>query len=135
MESKNISKGFGDTVEKITTATGIKKATEYIFDKLGMDCGCEERKQKLNKLFPYKKPECLTEDEYMTLKGIFTTVKNRVEPSTQKTLLAIHNRVFKTNKKMSTCGSCVKELVNTMKKLFNEYKYEQETQIEETGGK
>ena len=129
------SKGLGDTVEKITTATGIKKATEYIFDKLGRDCGCEKRKETLNKLFPYKKPECLTEDEYMTLKGIFTSVKNRVEPSTQKTLLSIHNRVFKTNKKMSTCGSCVKELFDTMKKLFNEYQYETETQIKETGGK
>lgn len=129
------SKGLGDTVEKITTATGIKKATEYIFDKLGKDCGCEKRKETLNKLFPYKKPECLTEDEYMTLKGIFTSVKNRVEPSTQKTLLAIHNRVFKTQKQMSTCGSCVKELFDTMKKLFNEYQYETETQVEEKGGK
>ena len=31
---------------------------------------------------------------------------------------------------MSTCGSCVKELVDTMRKLFNEYEYEQETQAE-----
>ena len=42
------SKGLGDTVEKITKATGIKSVVG--------DCkGCEERKQRLNKLFPYNK--------------------------------------------------------------------------------
>ena len=28
------SKGLGDTVEKITKATGIKQATDWIFDKI-----------------------------------------------------------------------------------------------------
>ena len=55
-----MSKGLGDTVEKITKATGIKQATDWIFDKLGKDCGCDARKEKLNKLFPYK-VECLNE--------------------------------------------------------------------------
>ena len=45
------SKGFGDTVEKFTTATGIKAVVKAI----APDCGCEERKEKLNKMFPYKK--------------------------------------------------------------------------------
>lgn len=44
------SKGLGDTVEKITKATGIKS----LFEKLHGDCGCEKRKEKLNKKFPYK---------------------------------------------------------------------------------
>jgi|TARA_S200002703_G_scaffold56961_1_gene49695 hypothetical protein len=124
------SKGLGDTVEKVTKATGIKKATDFIFDKLGMDCGCDKRKEKLNKLFPYKKPECLTEDEYMILKGFFERVKNNVSASEQTALLDIYNRVFKQNRQPSTCGSCVKELVNDMKKLFKEYEQEQETQTE-----
>lgn len=45
------SKGFGDTVEKFTTATGIKAVTKAVF---GDSCGCEERKEKLNDMFPYK---------------------------------------------------------------------------------
>ena len=125
------SKGLGDTVEKITKATGIKKATNYIFDKLGMDCGCEARKERLNKLFPYSKPECLTEEEYMTLKAIFKHINNRIGATEQSALLKIYNRIFKANKQMSTCSSCVRELVDVMKKLFNEYEYEQETQAEE----
>jgi len=124
------SKGLGDTVEKVTKATGIKKATDYIFDKLGVDCNCSKRKQKLNSLFPYKKPECLTEEEYMVLKGFFKRVKSNVSASEQTALLDIYNRVFKQNRQPSTCGSCVKELVNDMKKLFKEYEQEQEAQTE-----
>ena len=54
------SQGLGDTVEKVLQATGIDKLAKFV---LGEDCNCEERKQKLNHLFPYIKPECLTEDE------------------------------------------------------------------------
>ena len=44
------ARGLGDTVEKITKATGIKN----VIDRIADDCGCEERKNKLNKLIPYK---------------------------------------------------------------------------------
>jgi len=53
MENKK-SKGLGDSIEKFTKATGIKKATHKasrFFN--GLDCGCGKRKDKLNKLFPY----------------------------------------------------------------------------------
>ena len=120
------SKGLGDSIEKVTKKTGIKKATKWIFDKLGKDCGCDARKAKLNSMFPYKDPECLTEDEYIILKGFFSIVKGSIQPSEQKQLLTIHNRVFKTNREQSTCGSCVKGLVDTMKRLYNEYEYERE---------
>jgi hypothetical protein len=49
------SKGLGDTIEKITTATGIKKVVDRIAKATGKDCGCGERKNKLNKALPYKK--------------------------------------------------------------------------------
>ena len=44
------SEGLGDSIEKFTKATGIKKAVEII---LGEDCGCDKRKEILNKKFPY----------------------------------------------------------------------------------
>jgi len=46
-------KGFGDTVEAITKATGIKKVVEKISEATGRDCGCDKRKEYLNKKFPY----------------------------------------------------------------------------------
>ena len=44
------SKGLGDTIEKFTKATGIKK----LADSIPGGCGCEKRKEKLNKILPYK---------------------------------------------------------------------------------
>ena len=49
------SKGLGDTVEKFTRATGIKKAVDAVSKAVGKDCGCNKRRDKLNKMFPYKK--------------------------------------------------------------------------------
>lgn len=118
------SKGLGDSIEKVTKATGIKQATDWIFDKLGKDCGCDTRKEKLNKIFPYKNIECLNEAEYEYLLGFFNLQKNFVNIDEQKALVKIHNRVFGTNKETSSCGSCVKGLVDTMKRLFDEYEYE-----------
>ena len=47
------SKGLGDTIEKVTTATGIKKVVETVAKASGKDCGCEKRKDALNRMFPY----------------------------------------------------------------------------------
>lgn len=44
----NESKGFGDTIDKITTATGIKKITETVSKATGKDCGCAKRREALN---------------------------------------------------------------------------------------
>jgi len=45
-------RGLGDSIDKITTATGIKAVVKKA-TKGG--CGCEKRRKKLNELFPYKK--------------------------------------------------------------------------------
>jgi hypothetical protein len=39
---------LGDTIEKITTATGIKKVVDTIAKKTGKDCGCAKRKAAAN---------------------------------------------------------------------------------------
>jgi hypothetical protein len=49
------SKGLGDTVYKITKATGIKKIVDTVSESMGKPCGCNARKEKLNKVFPYTK--------------------------------------------------------------------------------
>tara|TARA_R110002012_G_scaffold3164_1_gene14792 strand:- start:749 stop:913 length:165 start_codon:yes stop_codon:yes gene_type:complete len=51
MEKK--SKGLGDSIEKITKATGIKKVVNAVSKVTGKDCGCNKRKDTLNRLFPY----------------------------------------------------------------------------------
>ena len=49
------STGLGDSVEKFTKATGIKKMVHTMSRGLNIPCGCEARKNALNKMFPYKK--------------------------------------------------------------------------------
>ena len=48
------SRGLGDTIEKFTKKTGIKKVVKVVTKKVGIeDCGCEDRRDSLNRLFPY----------------------------------------------------------------------------------
>lgn len=55
---ENQSRGLGDTIEKITTYTGIKKLVDVVTEAIGIeDCGCEQRKKALNEAFPYNKKE------------------------------------------------------------------------------
>tara|TARA_R100000541_G_scaffold13320_2_gene22217 strand:+ start:730 stop:1080 length:351 start_codon:yes stop_codon:yes gene_type:complete len=112
------SKGLGDTVEKITTATGIKKLVKWI---AGEDCGCDQRKEKLNKLFPYKNPKCLTEEEHIWCKNYFETFRSTINRNDQHKMLDIYNRVFDAKKEASSCGSCVRELYNSVNKLYKTY--------------
>jgi hypothetical protein len=53
MEKK--SKGLGDSIEKITKATGIKKVVDTVSKVVKKDCGCAARKDALNRVFPYNK--------------------------------------------------------------------------------
>jgi len=46
------SRGLGDTIEKITKATGIKNVVEKVTNG---DCGCNKRRDTLNRTFPYSK--------------------------------------------------------------------------------
>lgn len=119
---KKQAEGLGDTVENILEVTGIAKVAKWV---LGEDCGCEERKQKLNELWRYTKPECLTEDEYKYLDEFFTNLKSSVSPNQQRELLKIYNRVFKQRMQPTSCGSCVREIVNKLNKLYAIYKEEQ----------
>jgi hypothetical protein len=49
------SRGLGDSIEKVTQMTGVKKVVETISKKMGKDCGCGKRVDNLNRMFPYNK--------------------------------------------------------------------------------
>ena len=48
------SRGLGDSIEKLTQATGIKKVVDTVSKVTGTPCGCAERRDTLNRLFPYQ---------------------------------------------------------------------------------
>lgn len=115
------AEGLGDTVAQITKATGIDKLVKFV---AGEDCGCDARKEKLNKLFPYTKALCLTENEYNVLDVYFKKNSMTVTTEEQKQLLAIYNRIFSQRNQMSTCSSCLRDLVSKLKIVYNEYEAE-----------
>lgn len=48
-------RGLGDSIERITKATGVKKVADAISKKMGKPCGCGERRDTLNRMFPYNR--------------------------------------------------------------------------------
>ncbi len=119
--AKKKAQGLGDTIEQITEATGIKAAVEMFSKATGIDCGCEERKAKLNELFSYsRKVNCLTETDYNLLSDLIT--KNTLTPADQKILTDIYYNVFNYRLQLSACGSCWAGKVQELRKVYNEYK-------------
>ena len=114
------SQGLGDTVEKITEATGIKKLVKFI---AGEDCGCAERKEKLNKLFPYnRQPQCMTEDEYYKWGNFRASGNNTLSKEEADMVAIIWNRIFQTKSFYRPCSCSPKswqKMIDDVNKIYN----------------
>jgi len=111
-------KGLGDTIAKITKATGIEKIVKLI---AGDDCGCDERKEILNRKFKFRSINCVTEGDYIYLKEFFALNTLKVTNIQQVRLNKIHNHIFSTRKSTSACVSCVIKTVENLKKYLQVY--------------
>ena len=96
-DPKQKSKGLGDTIAKITHATGLDKVADKVAKMAGKeDCGCNRRRKVLNELLPYTSTEeppqprieakvpdkldgeyVVLEEIHCTLEGIGPTVLNK----------------------------------------------------------
>ena len=90
--------GLGDVVEQVAKATKLDTL-------VGDDCGCKERKEKLNKLFSFgaRIINCPTDEQAEYINSITTrvTLQNRIE------LAKIYKDVYgKEIDPNSTCGDC-----------------------------
>ena len=112
-------RGLGDTVERVFEKTGVARVAKWI---LGEDCGCDTRRDKLNELFPYQKPNCLLEDEYNYLKWYFGENRSSINAQIQRELVNIYNRVFNEKKSTTNCTPCfVNGVLDKLKKIYNQY--------------
>jgi hypothetical protein len=107
------SKGLGDSIEKVFKATGIDKVAKKV---LGEDCGCQERKEALNKLFPYTRQ--MTEDEIKIYEDIILPAKGSIKSKEYKILLKIYNKIFNANKKPTSCGACSKGVLDKLAQVY-----------------
>jgi hypothetical protein len=121
MGRKKKAIGLGDTIEQITEATGIKKVVDTISKVTGWDCGCDKRKETLNKLIPYKKANCLIEEDYNYLTGLFSKYLNELTINQQYKLIEIYERVFNIRLQHSNCSSCWRDIVNELKKVYETF--------------
>ena len=112
------SQGLGDTVQQVLEVTGIAQAVKFI---AGDDCGCEERKAKLNKLFPYKKANCLNETDYNYLTEWFSKKRSEILPSEQHTMLEIYKRTYGLITNPSSCPTCWNNIINELKAVYDTY--------------
>ena len=113
--------GLGDAIQKVTKATGIEKVVKWI---AGEDCGCEERKQKLNELFPIYKPLCLTEDEYKWMTNFRSIKSNTLVDEEARILSSIYTRVFQLRRPYMPCKcdpNAWNELIADLNKIYDTY--------------
>ena len=113
------SKGLGDSIERITKATGIKKVVDKISEVTGIDCKCSERKEALNKMFPYAKVRQFTDEELKIYEEVLTrTQQGKISGQDQAIMVKLYNNVFNANKKVSGCGSCVQQTLAQLAKVY-----------------
>ena len=108
-------------IESITEATGIKAAVEWFSEVTGVDCGCDARKEKLNKLFPIKQPHCLEQSEYIFLGTILS--KHKLTAVEREEIARIHARTFQH--KMIVPCTCSPKLwgawIRDLQNLYDTY--------------
>jgi len=117
---KEQSKGLGDSIAKITKATGIDKLAKKV---LGEDCNkCEERRKKLNQLFPhFKNIRQFTEDELKIYDEVVPGIELRQRLNAEeKTIIAnLYRGVFGQNPQWSSCSPCNKKIMDNLKKVYD----------------
>ena len=67
-----MDKGFGDTLERFTKATGIQWLIITVTGWFDISCGCKYRRDILNKWFPYK--------QIKNMKKIEITIRDLLDP-------------------------------------------------------
>jgi hypothetical protein len=116
--AKRKPKGLGDTVEQITTATGIKAVVDAVSKATGIPCGCEGRKEVLNKLWSYRKPNCLEQEDIEFLLPYFQFKKETLTPKEQWRIKDIYKAVFNEVIQDSNCASCWRDTLNDLRKVY-----------------
>lgn len=116
------SGGLGTKIADALEATGVKKLVNIFLD--GKDCGCDERKDILDKILPDRfKARCFTEVEYNAWKE-FTAIKTITITAQQvKFICELHHNVFlqKGNVYYPCSGCSPKPLIQMIDKLDKIY--------------
>lgn len=122
------SQGLGDDIEKLLNMpliNPIKNAVKRLIWKDSEDCGCSERKEKLNKLFPYnRQPQCMNESEYNYWVEFKKSSPNNLSKEEADEVAKIWNRLFQTKSfyRPCTCSpSSWQKMIDDIDKIYYTY--------------
>ena len=117
---KNKIQGAGDIVHAAAEASGLKKLVEWI---AGEDCGCDDRRQRLNHLLPFRKHliNCPTEAQMNYLQELFQAPIHQLNIIQQRELGTIYKRIYGITIN-SQCDSCWRDYLKDLRKVYDEYK-------------
>ena len=114
---KSKAQGLGDKVAAVTKATGIEKIVKTFF---GDDCGCDERRERLNKMFsrPVKmmdeEQRKFFKDEIMTRYKSGQNLTKHIGDEFYK----LYEELLSKKKKRTTCTSCNKNMYIELLKIY-----------------
>jgi len=129
---KNNPQGLGDKVNYLLNETPIESVTNAIkkaIFKEGEDCGCDKRREILNKLMPSKlvPVRCFTEQEYEDYKH-FKDVRTLVMQNDQIDFVAeLYSDIF-AKQYFKPCPGCSPKplirMIEMLDKVFDSYEKE-----------
>ena len=112
--SENNSKGLGDRIAQFTKATGIDKAVKAVVK----DCGCEERRAKLNAIFPGRNVE-MSEQDVTAYEELLPAIqRGRLNRYQSRDMYAIFNRTFNANERPCNCTGKNKSMVEKLQRAY-----------------
>lgn len=116
---ESANKGLGTRIADATKALGLDVVAEAVADILGADdCGCAKRAEDLNKLFPNRALNDLSNEDFEYLTGFFKEKRSSVSHKEQKELVSIFNSLFNAKRVVSNCSPCVANLIKDLKKIY-----------------
>lgn len=136
--TNNQPEGLGDTVHNVLNSKVLSGTTNFIkgiLFKDEEDCGCDERREQLNKIFKYKrKPLWLTKDEFKWFTEFNKRAnKHKLTREDQIFIADTHSRVFQYQLKKYPC-TCTPQVYTgyfkELMKIYNNLKDEFENEIE-----
>lgn len=118
---KENSIGLGDVVAAVTEATGIKKALKKLFD----DCGCEENREKWNKVLKLKfnQQRCFTEDLFNQWTVFLARPqKHKVTHQDQLLIIKVTEHLFaRSFNPCHRCGAELEHRISEINKIYDKY--------------
>lgn len=124
--SDDVVNGLGDVLEDIAKVTGVKAIVRAL---AGEDCGCEDRRERLNNLLPRgrKQVRCMTDEEYVEYGEFMNTRKEgRLEAEEVKYLMSLYTKIYNRKWRKVRCTQCalkgrVKEALSDLDRTYNNH--------------